>query len=82
MTPAQQRLLKELIAADRLYHSKKAAKILTCNDERGVEINHINGIEMNTARALVERGLAEMVDIGKRHPYAFLGKYLPYDPVE
>lgn len=79
MTPAQVQLLQRLIAADRAYRSALARGEPAVNDDRGVEVGAINGVDPRTAAALVAAGLAEEADIGLRHPYLFLGQYAALD---
>jgi hypothetical protein len=78
MTSAQAELLRRLIATDRAYRAKIAIGELADNDERGVEVGWINGVNPRTAYSLEEAGLIELVDLfGNGRSWAFLGAYQP-----
>lgn len=80
MSPAQLDLLQRLIAADRQYRSRIARREPAHPDERGVEVTFLTGVHRSSARALVDSGLAEMVDTSRNgNPWLFLGSYEPYD---
>lgn len=73
-------LLQRMIQADREYR-RNLVMGKPCNpDDRGIEVGWINEVNPRTARALVDRGLAETVEIRPGQTYIFLGKYDPYDP--
>lgn len=82
MTPSQTALLRQLIAADRAYHSARQSGRLVSMNDRGVEVGAINGVDPRTAAALADAGLIELVDLGRKNTYAFLGRYAPYDQEE
>lgn len=77
MTPSQVSLLRNLIDADREYHTKIARGEPTSADDRGIEIG--GACDRRTAYYLVENELAEIVSITKTQSRVFLGKYNPYD---
>lgn len=74
MSPAQIILLKSLIALDRRYWLRKEAGELVHRNDRGIEVGW--ECRVNTARALCDAGLAEMIDPGiNGNAYIFLGNY-------
>lgn len=79
MSPAQIKLLQNLIAADRDYWLKQAAGELAHRDDRGIEVGW--SCDSRTADSLVKAGLAEMLDIGKgSNAWIFLGNYNVHKP--
>lgn len=80
LTEAQIDLLQRLVRADRWWRTKKERGEYEPMDYRGIEVSWtISGIKRSTAEALVNAGLAEMLDMGNNITYIFLGKYKPYD---
>lgn len=83
MSPAQIDLLRRLIAADRAFHSRRAAGLPVHPDDRGVEVGSINGISPSTAASLERCGLIDICDTARNsRPWAFLGSCSPYDHPE
>jgi hypothetical protein len=79
MTPATIEALKVLVEADRRYRSKINAGEIAHNDDRGIEVSAVFGINPRTARVLEEAGLVETVAISEYRSLVFLGKYQPFD---
>jgi hypothetical protein len=87
VTPAQQRLLKSCIDADRRWRSNHERYRLgqddaeyRSHDERGVEVNDTFTHSRRTAQSLEGAGLIECVNLyGNKSTWAFLGRYQPHD---
>lgn len=78
LSSAAVKLLRELVAADREYHSKIHRGDPAHRNDRGVEIAF--GVKLSTALALVDAGLAEVLDPGiNGRSFVFLHSYEPYD---
>ena len=83
MTVFQIAALKQLIAADRYYHSRAAAALPVTDDDRGVEVWAHGQIARSTATSLVRAGLAELCDSRRNGSlWLFLGSAAPFDPLE
>ncbi len=59
MSPAQVKLLKRLIDAERDYRMATAARMLVSENSRWVETGRFVGIDPRTVETLVEVGLVE-----------------------
>jgi hypothetical protein len=83
MTPKALELLKRLIEVDRWWRTRHDKGERLSRDDRGIEVSRIiSGIDPRTAEQLVKLGIAEIVNIGLKNPFIFLGKYDPYDPYD